>query len=111
MNDLNKNTRTLIVSFVIAIMFLVPLRFVEVGQGLVDMTTSNSQVLGEVNEVIEAKLEAPYDKLESQSCIDKSELDKLENKTLEKIQQGQLSAVDKSILLGALKDVELKACN
>lgn len=67
MNDFNRNTRTLIVSFVIAIMALVPLRFVEVGQYAVE----NPQVLGEKvilepqivlpsAELTEESLEMPY---------------------------------------------------
>lgn len=45
MNDIDRNSRTLIVCFVIAIMSLTVLRFIEVDQNI--MNVSNSQVLGE----------------------------------------------------------------
>jgi hypothetical protein len=71
MKDFNSNSRTLIVSFVLAIMFLVPLRFVELGNQTV-LPTVSSQVLGtsvilpnanvEVESVL---LEAPYAEIEA----------------------------------------------
>ena len=72
MNENARNTRTLIVSFVFAIMALIPLRFVEVGQ----MMQEQPMVLGEetqmVEEVVlpesgvseEVVLEAPYNEIE-----------------------------------------------
>lgn len=77
MTDHDKNMRTLIVSFVVAMMVMVPLRFVESTQFTLDQTT---QVLGEMTaapkteRVIEAKsiLEAPYDEIEAgvvSTCI------------------------------------------
>lgn len=77
MNDIARNTRTLIVSFVFAVMALIPLRFVEVGQ----MTVDSPQVLGEevqqVEEVVlpndevseEVVLEAPYNEIENQTVL------------------------------------------
>jgi len=62
MNDnINRNTRTLIVSFVIAVMVLIPLRFVEVGNGL----GSEVSVLGESVISPEVKIESPYDQIDS----------------------------------------------
>ncbi len=62
MNDnINRNTRTLIVSFVIAVMVLIPLRFVEVGNGL----GSEVSVLGESVVSPEVKIESPYDQIDS----------------------------------------------
>lgn len=80
MNDTNRNTRTLIVSFVIAIMFLIPLRFIEVGQGM--ETVTRAQVLGEsvsIEEVVlpnatvekKAIFEAPYNEIESMKLTTK----------------------------------------
>ena len=75
LNELNANTRTLIVSFVVAIFGLIPLRFYEASQTMYQ--GYGDQVLGEVNEQVvlppmygeevkEAPLfEAPYDTLES----------------------------------------------
>ena len=52
MTDHDRNTRTLIICFVLAILSLIPLRFAELKNGLV--TNSNKQILGETiqNEVI-----------------------------------------------------------
>jgi hypothetical protein len=65
MNESARNTRTLIVSFVFAIMALIPLRFIEVGQ----MVNSNVQVLGDQDVLVTLpnsgmELEAPYDEIE-----------------------------------------------
>lgn len=79
MNDNARNTRTLIVSFVFAIMALIPLRFVEVGQ----MMSSSSQVLGDqmyAGEVVlpvdelgeQGVLEAPYNELETEQVLGQS---------------------------------------
>ena len=77
MNDTARNTRTLIVSFVFAIMALIPLRFVEVGQ----MAVNSPQVLGEevqqTEEVVlpddsisdQVVLEAPYNEIENQTVL------------------------------------------
>ena len=81
MNETNRNTRTLIVSFVLVIMVLIPLRFVEVGQTVVD--NNNQQVLGETTaakEVLPAvepttMLEEPYNTIEnSVKCVSKTDL-------------------------------------
>lgn len=80
MNEINSNTRTLIVGFVLAIMVLIPLRFVEVGQ-MVGQSTSK-QVLGvetvsqAVTEPTKAVLEEPYQTIENTKvCITKAEID------------------------------------
>ncbi len=66
MTDNDRNTRTLLVSFVIAIMVLIPLRFIEVGQN--SAVVGETQVLGEQVEIEEKALEAPYDEIESEGC-------------------------------------------
>ena len=76
MNDFNRNTRTLIVSFVFAVMALIPLRFMEVGQ-MVE-SYDGYQVLGQTSlEVVlpnaevteESVLEAPYDEIDKQQVL------------------------------------------
>jgi hypothetical protein len=63
MTDETRNIRTLIVCFVIAIMALIPLRFIEVGNSM--MEQSNQTVLGEQVTVSELPvLESPYDEIE-----------------------------------------------
>lgn len=74
MNDAARNVRTLIVCFVIAVMALIPLRFVEAGQERIRMYEMRRvQVLGEmtqrpvVEEVEEfdpAMISAPYDEID-----------------------------------------------
>jgi hypothetical protein len=67
--DIDRNSRTLIVCFVIAIFALIPLRFVEYGN---IESLAQPQVLGEqviqqepiIEEVVEARLEAPYNEIE-----------------------------------------------
>ena len=70
MTDLDRNTRTLIMSFAVAMFALVPLRFIEVGQQVTDM--SGTMVLGTQESVeqevtdyqSEARLEAPYNEID-----------------------------------------------
>ena len=69
MDDLARNTRTLIVCFTVALFALIPLRFVEEGQLVI---ARQNQVLGEIFveeveaeeepiiQVDPARLEAPY---------------------------------------------------
>lgn len=81
MNNLNRNTRTLIVSFLIAVFALIPLRFIEAGQQ--QAFTLPAQVLGEktektVGEAVELKsgLESPYDQMEK--CYSQKEIKAME---------------------------------
>ena len=71
-SDIDRNSRTLIICFIIAVIALIPLRFVELGQ---DRELMNAQVLGESMEVelIEEeeneglpiiRIEAPYDEID-----------------------------------------------
>jgi len=71
--EFNQNTRTLIVSFVFALMVMIPLRFVEFGNSY-----SQSAVLGESVTVAEPKIEAPYDVVDdaSKNCIASDYVDK-----------------------------------
>lgn len=82
MDNLNRNTRTLIVSFLIAVFALIPLRFIEAGQQQEEMMPT--QVLGEkteetIDEPLENKsgLEAPYSELEK--CFSQKEIKAMEN--------------------------------
>ncbi len=77
--DGDRNVRTLIVSFVIAIMALIPLRFYEIAQdsGVTSMNQSSVQVLGATTAVdqqllavptptVSPVLEAPWDVIDGQ---------------------------------------------
>lgn len=78
----NRNIRTLIVSFVIAIMALIPLRFMELSESEVPVVSmSQMQVLGESSEIpkeMEARIEAPYDEIESMGSTEGIEVRVLE---------------------------------
>jgi len=77
MNDTARNTRTLIVSFVFAIMALIPLRFVEVGQMIQDQPmVLGEQVQNPADVVLpesgvsdEVVLEAPYNEIENGTAV------------------------------------------
>lgn len=71
-NEFNQNTRTLIVSFVFALMVMIPLRFVEVNNNYVKPV-----VLGVSTDVYTPKIEEPYFTIEQQSqqCLSDEEVD------------------------------------
>lgn len=113
MNNFDRNTRTLIVSFLVAIFALIPLRFIEAGEQ--QSFVSDAQVLGETisepmetKEVSDAKLEAPYNELES--CVSKTELKIIEDNALNQIQSGGLSNDQTADILNSLRESEEKVC-
>jgi hypothetical protein len=111
MDNLNRNTRTLIVSFVIAIFALIPLRFIEVGgqQSMLD----TPQVLGETISVVptksvEIKLEAPYNEIEN--CISRKEVNLAEKEVIKKLEEGSLDEEQRMMILDKLREVEINVC-
>jgi len=77
MEEINRNTRTLIISFTVAILAMIPLRFVEVGNQL-EVIDSRSMVLGETSQEVilpTSDLESPYDVIDSELKIDVVEVD------------------------------------
>lgn len=114
MNNINRNTRTLIVCFLIAIFALIPLRFIEVGQ-MQEQYLMETQVLGEktekaVEESVQKAtgLEAPYDQLES--CYGQEEIDTLENEIYVSYEDGNLSEEEVEILLGEIGEKKNNIC-
>lgn len=110
MDNLNRNTRTLIVSFVIAIFALIPLRFVEAGQ--YDLV-NDAQVLGETISVVptksvEIKLEAPYNDIEN--CISKKDVKLAEKEVIKKLEEGNLDEEQRMMILDKLREVEINVC-
>ncbi|MFA6603128.1 MAG: hypothetical protein WCT01_05000 [Candidatus Shapirobacteria bacterium] len=109
MNETQRNTRTLIVSFVVAIMALVPLRFLEIGNQ--QYTMGDSVVLGDQIEAsspdwvkmeeseevatIENELaplfEAPYAQIEESGCMNASVVEAKSTALIEEIDLGNLS--------------------
>lgn len=111
-NDLNKNTRTLIVSLAVAIFALIPLRFVEAGQ---QVQSNGAQILGEgeqVAEVVESVmgLEAPYSELETRGCITNERLASKMDKVTELLNSGTLDEVQRKALVDDLESTALNLC-
>jgi hypothetical protein len=140
MTDLNRNTRTLIVSFAIAIMALVPLRFIEVGnmmkeynyvgqnQAMVlgEQTQREEVVLPETRETVESqvRLEAPYDEIDGvvlgvnqdlgmgvPSCYSRMEIGQMEDSILAAIDQGEIYQAEAHELLNQVGQMRLSQCN
>jgi len=114
MNESNRNTRTLIVSFVVAIMALIPLRFVEVGQVL----ENQAQVLGESvvlpsSEVVaEPVLEAPYNEIEANkvNCVAKSDSQLLLTEYKTQLESGLVSANAIDQVVEEMVNIEKNTC-
>ena len=116
MTDNEKNTRTLIVSFVLAMMIMVPLRFVEATQQTLD---ASNRILGEMTaapvqvvrkEVVpvvknDGVLEAPYNKLESKKvCISVEQAEK-KIYAIVKRNGGDLSKLNQAQSLAAYEQI------
>jgi len=72
MEEINRNTRTLIVSFTVAVMAMIPLRFVEVGNQL-EVIDSRSMVLGETSQeavLPKSELESPYNVIDAVGVVE-----------------------------------------
>lgn len=117
MTNFDRNTRTLIVSFVIAIFALIPLRFVEAGEQQYKLY--GAQVLGESvsipqeeevlsEDVQEVKIEAPYDSLES--CVSSDDILEIKNGGFEQYISGVLNEDDMILMLQEVKRLEQNIC-
>lgn len=122
MNESARNTRTLIVSFVFAIMALIPLRFIEVGQ----MMNSDAQVLGEQDMSVNlpdegAVLEAPFNEIESTSnvlgeetqtasCMSKEDANILITEYQDRLTNGGLNGEETDRLVTEMMAVESSMC-
>lgn len=114
MNNSDRNTRTLIVCFLVAVFALIPLRFIEAGQEQELML--QTQVLGEKieqpmvveEEVIFSGLEAPYDQLES--CISQEEIEMMENEIFLSYQDENLSEEEVEVLLTEIGEKKNNIC-
>ncbi len=105
MNNLNRNTRTLIVSFLIAVFALIPLRFIEVGQ-MQEQYLVETQVLGDkTEEIIE---EASYTQFDN--CFSQEEIDILENEIYVSYEEGNLNEEEVEILLGQVGEKKNNIC-
>lgn len=126
MTDLDRNTRTLIVCFSIALMALIPLRFVEVGQ---QVMMNQSRVLGEsaerevvvpmVEKIDPAKLQAPYDRIDGVlgdsddkkvDCLMEEEVRGLVEEVTVGLVMGDYTEVEVEQVLGEVEAIEKRLC-
>jgi hypothetical protein len=122
MSEFNRNCRTLVVSFVIAIMAMIPLRFVEVGQM---ETAQQPTVLGETivlpSAEVQPKLfEAPYDQegktdqvlgtSTEVSCISKEEANGQLEGYARMLEVGKLNDLQKQMVANEVLAVEANVC-
>lgn len=129
MEESNRNTRTLIVSFVFAVMAMIPLRFVEAGQMMKTSFTppSRSAVLGEIDEAVilpNAELESPYNVIDGavigeaevaeevadSDCILKSDADVLVSSIGEEMMNESLSEAELADLMSELMLISESVC-
>jgi hypothetical protein len=109
MNETQRNTRTLIVSFVVAVMALVPLRFLEIGNQqytmggsvvLGDQINAESPDLVKMEEDVEMVsfensqaplFEAPYDEIEENGCLSAHVVESISTTLIDEIDLGNIS--------------------
>ena len=125
MTDLDRNTRTLIVCFSVALLVLIPLRFVEVGQQV--MMVGQSQVLGEsaekevmipvVKRIHPAQLQAPYDKIDGVlgesdviDCLGEGEARVLIEELTSGLVMGDYTEVEVGEALEEVEEIERRLC-
>ena len=117
MTNFDRNTRTLIVSFLVAIFALIPLRFIEAGEQ--ESLFNNAQVLGEkmseplfteevINSGTNVKLEAPYDRLEA--CISEQEAKAAEDEVINQLDNKELSNEEIVTIVEKLREIEVNIC-
>ena len=109
MNESTKNVRTLIVSFVIAIMFLIPLRFIEVGQNMMEQPA----VLGDQTEQTEqVEVVLPNSEVSTieYACMSKEEAGKVISMLKGIIENGKLTAVEVDNVISDMKVLENYSC-
>ncbi|MBU1088393.1 hypothetical protein KKA02_00745 [Patescibacteria group bacterium] len=119
MKGFDRNTRTLIVSFVVAIFALVPLKFYEEGMRL-DFV-QEAMVLG-VNEAVvlpEAglvetdlyeELEAPYKEIESLSCFSREVVEDKIGWIVDILESEELSEEEVNDLIEEIERIEKSVC-
>jgi len=125
MTDLERNTRTLIVCFSVALFVLIPLRFVEAGQQV--MMGRQSQVLGEsaeaqvvvpiVKKIDPAQLQAPYDEIDGVlgessmvDCLGEGEARVLVEEITSGLVMGDYTEAEIKEALEEVEEIERRLC-
>jgi len=115
MENHTRNARTLIISFVVAVMALVPLRMVELGEGMNLMELNNPVVLGETSEQVAAPvleerpmLEAPYRAMEE--CVGRAEAEKKVKDFEARLNEGGWSEAEVGEMLMGIRELESRLC-
>jgi len=119
MKGFDRNTRTLIVSFVVAIFALVPLRFYEEGMRL-DFV-QEAMILGVKEEVVllDAELakmdlyeglEAPYREIESLSCLSREIAEDRIGWMVDILESEELSEEEVNDLIEEIERIEKSVC-
>jgi len=117
MKNIDRNTRTLIICFVVAIFGLVPLRFYEVGN---QIGYSGSAVLGEqislpeseLKQLSQPVLESPYEEMEmvKLDCLSRQEADSQIEVLVEVLKSNDLNEETVSALVGEIERIEGSVC-
>ncbi|RLC35618.1 hypothetical protein DRH14_00390 [Candidatus Shapirobacteria bacterium] len=120
MNDLNRNTRTLIVSFVVAVFALLPLRFYEIG--VFKANQERAEVLGARANVrlpdsskagkedVYQQLELPYRDIEKDRCLLRKEAEKQIELLVEKLDNDDLNQEEVDALVKDIEAIEKRVC-
>jgi len=100
-----KNSRTLILGFVIALGVLIPLRFVEIDnlRGFEEVN-----VLGVSDEIVLPSEDSGV--FVGGDCISKEDASLLSNKILTELGKGSLTKKDKDLMLENLSEIERNTC-
>ena len=117
MTDLDRNVRTLIVCFTLALMGLIPLRFVEVGQTQIErpMVLGKTVVVKKVEERNPAILEAPYDEIDGPSlrgdnCLSVDEAGRMIDELTQGLVSGNYDQEEIIQMLEQAEEVEARVC-
>jgi hypothetical protein len=120
MTDADRNMRTLIVCFTLALMGLIPLRFVEVGQsrmGERPMVLGESVVVESVELRSPAVLEAPFDEIDGPSleeatidCLSGDEASQMVDEMTRSLLKGDYDETEISQILDEVDEIEARIC-
>lgn len=124
MKDIDRNTRTLIICFVVAVFSLVPLRFYEVGMqseaqqayvlGLSDQADQMSLPDSQIQESSQPVLEYPYEEVEKQAltsnCLDQQEADRQIEALVEVLKTESLAEETVTAIVDEISKIEGSVC-